>query len=269
MSTSQWKRTVRQDNEARARWEADATAQATMPERPTGLVHARLGHHFVLSQNAWVDAKKLVGIEVGDSPITIDELHRYVIGTTATQWHALAVQPKVPVPSAKDPGAQDATEMSNDVLHGAQRDLQKQLLRAFDLRFANNPKGRALLTSIRRGRSVADCLEDTRSLRTLVQSDEHRAWFAALPRGESALFARLETLDAEQRSRLGRHTSEEDAEALAQRQNARARLQAMLAMLDALERRVVLAGRYAWHGEGGDKRYRRFASTRPRKRTKK
>ncbi len=269
MSSSQWKRTVRGDNAARALWEADVTALAELPVRPTRQVHQRTSHHATLASIAWVDAKKLVGIVVGDTPITLDELLRYCVGASAAQKQALAVQPIERVPTEKAPADQTPAQMENDALHKTQRTIQRKLLRALDLRFANNPKGKALITSIRRGRNLTDCLDDTRRIKALVHSDEHKAWFVSLTRGEPAELARLETLDATLRTRLDLKALEDDSDAATKRRHDEARLHAMLTMLDALERRVVLAGRYVWQGEDRAKQYRRFASTRRRTRAKK
>lgn len=269
MSKSPWKMTNRATELHRAAWEADARANATASPRPSLTVHRRIDHHAQLSSIAWVDAKRLVGLDVGGTALTVDEVYRYSVGSHVTRARALALQPLVAPPSHKPPAEQSAAELSLGALQRQARAIHRRLLRALDLRFANSPEGRARLTDIRRGRSLQDLLDDTVSLRALVTAPQHRAWFAALPRGEAGEFARLEVLDAELRARREASLREDDSEAAEKLRQARAELHAMLAMLDALERRIVLAGRYAWQDDGRAKQYRRYVSTlsrRPRKR---
>jgi len=230
-----------------------SSAAATRSQSAERVVHADGVRAAALR-----DADTLVGTIVGEHPLTREHLALFA--------HALGVAgqmaPRPWVPGLA-PVAEDVTALSDTALRGEARRLQREIAAAFRVRFADNPAGRARVKEILLGSSDDDLVHDTAAFRALIESEEHRAWFATLPRNEGAFWVRLQALTAEAARRFGR---DEKAQKKGAARSRRVDLGRVLAVVYALERRVRIAGRYRFRGTATAQDYRAF-TTRKRGKT--
>ncbi len=236
----------------------DADATRALARSQQG---ARIAHADGVRAAAQRDAAALVGTVVGEHALTADEID--LLARAVTEARSLS-----PTPGVVGAGVsvESVEDLGDAALRKEARWIQRELAAAFRTRFADNPEGLRRIKEIRAGASDEDLVTDTEAYRVLIESDAHAAWFAALPRNETALWARLQALTAEAARRFGidQRTLNQGA--------ARARrdtLSRVLAVMYALERRVRLAGTYRFRGTPSEKDYRGYTHTRaPRRGTK-
>ncbi len=145
-----------------------------------------------VAATAWTDRDSLTKVPLDDGKLTVDEVRD--LGACAEHLNVVYLRwcDARATGTTAMPGSATATRIAT--LMEQQRGLQKKFLAAFDLRFKNNPSGRALLSDIRKGKSLLN--KNVRILR-LCNSEEHRAWLAELPKGEAEAAKKLATLHAE------------------------------------------------------------------------
>ncbi len=135
------------------------------------------------------------GRRAGCGPLTLDEVDS--LGPLVEHLHVLHLRWRDTRTTGSTATAGSAASGELDRQRAEQRELQRKLLAAFDLRFKNNADGRALLRDIRKGTGDADLLSDNVRLLRLSNAAEHRDWLASMPKGEAAAAARLTKLHAE------------------------------------------------------------------------
>lgn len=120
---------------------------------------------------------------------------------------------------------------------------KETLLRAFDLRFRNDPKGKKRVSAIRAGSGDADLVQDVSDI--VVLCDEHASYLEKCPRGEAKSAKRLKQMSPELSRLLGAKTLTDEA------RSARRRRNAVYTLFMITERRIRAAAEY-WY-EGTDK----------------
>lgn len=113
------------------------------------------------------------------------------------------------------------------------------LLRAFDVRFRNEPRGQKRVSQIRAGAGDADLVQDVSDV--LVLANEEAAYIASCPRGEPAAVTRLQAISPELSRLLGAKTITEEA------RKARRLRDAAFTLVTISERRIRAAADY-WYG---------------------
>lgn len=171
------------------------------PQRPQNYPLARIDHLAAIQACAWRDRALLVGIDVGGTAITLDEIDQLgwrvaFLRWVAGEWRRLSQETDVveagDVVSNRDPATLTLQELRDE-----QRAIHRKLLRAFDLRFAGNAAGRRWVKQVRLNDGDQDIVDDNVQILRMCASDEHRAWLAALPMGEAAAATRLALLEQE------------------------------------------------------------------------
>lgn len=194
------------DDAQRAKLKAEAAAQgAKGVERVRSYMPQRILWLNDLQGSAWRDRAELIGIDVGGRLITEEEIERFgwwvaYLRELSEQWSQ--GEPTAPSVTPVTGVARAPSSMSLEELREEQREVQKKLLRAFDLRFVNSAEGQKLLRDIRRGDGDEDIRVDSSRVLVLCTSSEHSAWLATLRKGEVAAAERLALLEQEFRARL-------------------------------------------------------------------
>lgn len=167
----------------------DAAAVARVPS----YVAERLSWMEALHARAARDVAELVEVPLDDdSQLSRDEIDAfgYEIALARKACGARTAATSGGEGDADDDGETTAT------LRPKIRRAQRRVLKAFDLRFRNDPEGKALLQKIREGNDDHDMLQDTPRILALCEDKKHRAWFARLPKGEPQVARDLATWTA-------------------------------------------------------------------------
>lgn len=242
---------------------AFAAALAAVPEADASKavsrsqLAARVAHADAVRAAAQRDAGALLGTVVGDRAVTAHEVA--LLGRAVAEGRRLLT-----TPGAVGAGAstEAVAQLGDAALRKECRWIQRELAAAFRTRFVDNPAGLRRLKEIRVGASDEDLVADTEAFRALIEHDAHAAWFAALPRNETALWARLLALTAEAARRFGIDQRALDQGVQRGRKEALGRA---LAVMFATERRVRVAGSYRFRGTATAKDYRGYTHKRPAK----
>jgi hypothetical protein len=242
---------------------AFAAALAAVPEADASKavsrsqLAARVAHADAVRAAAQRDAGALLGTVVGDRAVTAHEVA--LLGRAVAEGRRLLTTPGAVGAGAS---AEAVAQLGDAALRKECRWIQRELAAAFRTRFVDNPAGLRRLKEIRVGASDEDLVADTEAFRALIESDAHAAWFAALPRNETALWARLLALTAEAARRFGIDQRALDQGVQRGRKEALGRA---LAVMFATERRVRVAGSYRFRGTATAKDYRGYTHKRPAK----
>jgi hypothetical protein len=213
---------------------------------------------------AWRDRAELVRVPLEEGALTEAELRAFGQQVSfARETHERYVQ-----------RSRQATVLTDDTAHAAGRleplrerirVEQKTLLNAFDLRFANDARGKAMLARIRRGTGDEDLKTDTVELLGLCEHPSHKAWIASLPRGEAQAVKRLGALHGEfLQAQKSERTAGDDVKDLADLRNR------AFAQVTATAKRVLTAGKYLSAGDPARRKdYRQYkpAVKKPRAKT--
>ncbi len=129
---------------------------------------------------------------------------------------------------------------------------KETLLRAFDLRFRNNPEGQKRLSEIRAGQGDADLVQDVSDL--VLLASEEKAYLAKCPRGEAAAAERMRALSPQLAQLLAAKGMTEEA------QQARRLRDAAYTLVMRTERRLRAAADYWYRGTDKAKDYAAFST---------
>ena len=172
-----------------------AALEAKLVRRAPSYMDERIQWARMVARAAWSDREALVKIPLDGGPLTLNEVDS--LGPLVEHLHVLHLRWRDTRTTGSTAAAGSAASGELDRQGAEQRELQKKLLAAFDLRFKNNADGRALLRDIRKGAGDADLLSDNVRLLRLCNAAEHRDWLASMPKGEAAAAARITKLHAE------------------------------------------------------------------------
>jgi hypothetical protein len=130
--------------------------------------------------------------------------------------------------------------------------INTNLLRAFDLFFIDDPKGRKRVSDIRAGDGDPDLVQDVSDV--LVLADEHKEYIDGCPRGEAAGVARLRLISPQLSHLLSAKGMSEEAT------KARKRRDGAYALVMQTEARFRLAAAYWYEGTEKAKDYVAFVA---------
>lgn len=239
--------------------EAIIAAANALPEkeihRPPRYVTQWLPWADALAKLAAADAAALATVPLDEGALTADEIARFAAGVALARHSAQTAGVLRLNTVATETDAERA-------LLWAVRADQRRVDRALQLRFADDRAGRAFLRGLRQGdpSDPVDALDDTEKLLALADSDAHRAWLAALPKGEGAAVQRLRDALGPLRAAVTRLRPSPDA--AAQRELFRR----VLTLLATTAGRIGRAGRYLTGDVPGRERaYAAFKRPKPRK----
>ena len=155
-------------------------------QRPPPYVATWLAWADALARLAAKDASALLLVPLNEGALTVAELERFAAGVgLAREYVQVAGVLRLSTVAT-------VTDAERALLWSVRAD-QRRLDRALLLRFADDSAGRAFLRGLRQGDPTdpVDALDDTEKLLALADSDAHRAWLDALPKGEGAAVKRL------------------------------------------------------------------------------
>jgi hypothetical protein len=243
--------------------EAIIAAANALPEkeiqRPLPYVLPWLAWADALAKLAAADAAALATVPLDEGALSADEIARFAAGV------ALARQSAQTAGVLRLNTVATETDAERSLLWAVRAD-QRRVDRALQLRFADDRAGRAFLRGLRQGdpSDPVDALDDTEKLLALADSDAHRAWLAALPKGEGAAVQRLRDALAPLRAAVTRLRPSPDAAA------QRALFRRVLTVLVTTAGRIGRAGRYLTGDVPGRERaYAAFKRPKARKRSAK
>lgn len=130
--------------------------------------------------------------------------------------------------------------------------INTKLLRAFDLFFTDDPKGRKRVSDIRDGDGDPDLVQDVSDI--LLLADEHKAYIDGCPRGEAVDVARLRVLSPQLSHLLSAKGMSEEAT------KARKRRDGAYALVMQTETRFRQAAAYWYEGTEKAKDYVAFVA---------
>ena len=139
-----------------------------------------------------------------------------------------------------------------ELLGGEAAQIKVKLLRAFDLRFTESPKGRKRVSDIRKGDGDPDLVQDVSDI--LLLCDEYKEYIDGCPREEAADVVRLRELSPKLSHLLAAKGMGEEAT------KARKRRDGAYALVMATETRFRLAGAYWYEGTEKVKDYAAFVA---------
>jgi hypothetical protein len=202
-------------------------------QRPPQYVTQWLAWAEALAKLAAADAAALATVPLSEGALAPDELTRFAAGV------ALARQSMQTAGVLRINTVTTETDAERTLLWAVRAD-QRRLDRALQLRFADDRAGRAFLKGLRQGdpSDPVDALDDTEKLLALADSDAHRAWLGALPKGEGAAVKRLRDALGPLRAAVTRLRPSPDAA------EQRELFRRVLTLLVTTAGRVGRAGRY-------------------------
>ena len=225
--------------------------------RPPSYVVAWLEWGDGLARIAAKDAGPLLLVPLLGGPLTVPELGRFAAGVALAQEYVKVAG------VLRISAAATETDAERAMLWAVRGD-QRRLDRALLLRFADDSAGRAFLTGLRRGDPTdpVDALDDTEKLLALADSDAHRVWLSALPKGEGAAVKRLHAALPGLRAAVARLAPSKDAA------EKRELFRRGVTLLVASAARIGLAGRYLTGDVAGRERayaaFKRPKAKKPR-----
>ena len=130
--------------------------------------------------------------------------------------------------------------------------IKVNLLRAFDLCFIDDPKGRKRVSDIRAGDGDPDLVQDVSDI--LLLADEHKTFINGCPRGEAADVARLRVISPQLSHLLSAKGMSEDAT------NARKKRDGAHGLVMQTETRLRTGAAYWYEGTEKAKDYAAFVA---------
>lgn len=198
-----------------------------------GRLRERIRHSYRIRTYALRDAADLVRTPfVGEPPLTdaeIDGLRDLIefLRVTESEFQA-----------ARSRQAQAAAEFS--ALAAQAIASKNKILRAFDVRFRNDPSGQKRITRIRDGAGDPDLVQDVSDIIQLA--GEYEDFLASCPNGESQAVAELRRISPELARLLGAKTISDEA------RSARLLRDGAYTLVQLAERKIRAAAEY-WYGD--------------------